>query len=150
MFSLIKRFMPVVAIIGAMIMMSGCAVNRTTATLLPGADLSKVKTAYLVKRDNDKYKVDEIIKSKLETKGYVVTVGPELSTPYAADIAVTYTDKWMWDITMYMIELTIDFRDPKTRFPIATGTSRHTSLTRKSPNEMVEEVLSNIYAAPKQ
>jgi hypothetical protein len=56
----------------------------------------------------------------------------------------------MWDITMYMIELTIDFRDPKTSFPLATGTSMHTSLTRKSPEEMVEEVLTNIQSAPKQ
>jgi len=34
--------------------------------------------------------------------------------------------------------------------PIATGNSLHTSLTRKSPEEMVDEVLSNIQSAPKQ
>jgi hypothetical protein len=150
MFSVIKRYLPVVAMIGAMALMSGCAVNRASATLSPGADLSKVKTAYVVKHDKDKYKVNELIKTKLESKGYVVTTGPEMPPPYAADISVTYIDKWMWDITMYMLELTINFRDPKTNFPIATGTSLHTSLTRKSPDEMVEEVLSNIQSAPKQ
>jgi hypothetical protein len=49
-----------------------------------------------------------------------------------------------------MIELTVNFRDPKTNFPLATGNSLHTSLTRKSPDAMVEEVLANIQSAPKK
>jgi hypothetical protein len=56
----------------------------------------------------------------------------------------------MWDITMYMLELTINFRDPKNNFPLASGNSFHTSLTRKSPEEMVDEVLNNIQTAPKK
>ena len=150
MFSAIKRIVPVLALIGVMSFMTGCAVNRTSANLTPGTDLSKIKTAYVVKHDKDKYNVNQIIKTKLESKGYVVTTGPELPAPYPTDISVTYIDKWMWDITTYMIELTVNFRDPKSNFPIATGNSFHTSLTRKSPTEMVEEVLSNIQSAPKQ
>jgi hypothetical protein len=148
MFSAIKRILPVVALVGTMALTTGCAVNRATASLSPGTDLSKVKTAYVVKHDKDKYKVNEIIKTKLESKGYAVTTGPQTAGPVAADISVTYLDKWMWDITMYMLELTVDFRDPKTNFPIATGNSLHTSLTRKSPDAMVDEVLNNILSAP--
>jgi hypothetical protein len=55
----------------------------------------------------------------------------------------------MWDITMYMLELTITIRDPKTDFPIATGNSFHTSLTRLSPKDMVNEVIENIYKGTK-
>lgn len=150
MFSAMKRLVPVLALMGVMSLMTGCAVNRTSASLSPGADLSTIKTAYVVKHANDKNNVNQIIKTKLESKGYVVTTGPELPVPYATDMSVTYIDKWMWDITMYMIELTINFRDPKTNFPIATGNSLHTSLTRKSPNEMVDEVLANIQSAPKK
>jgi hypothetical protein len=130
--------------------MTGCAVNRATASLSPGADLTAIKTAYVVKHDKDNHNVNQIIKSKLESKGYTVTTGPELPMPYKTDISVTYIDKWMWDITMYMLELTINYRDPKTNFPIATGNSFHTSLTRKSPEEMVDEVLNNIHSAPKK
>jgi hypothetical protein len=150
MFSAMKRIVPVLALIGAMSMMTGCAVNRASGTLTSGTDLSKIKTAYVVKHDKDKNNVNQIIKTKLESKGYTVTTGPELPGPYATDMSVTYIDKWMWDITMYMIELTINFRDPKTNFPIATGNSLHTSLTRKSPDAMVDEVLSSIHSAPKQ
>jgi hypothetical protein len=49
-----------------------------------------------------------------------------------------------------MLELTITLRDPKTNFPMAVGNSFHTSLTRKSSEEMVDEVLSNISNAPKK
>jgi hypothetical protein len=61
------------------------------------------------------------------------------------DALVTYKDKWMWDITMYMLELTITIRDPQNDYPLATGNSFHTSLTRKSPTEMVDEVVENIF-----
>ena len=149
MFSAIKRIAPVLVLIGAMSLMTGCAVNRATATLSPGADLSKMKTAYVVKHDKDKNAVNELIKTKLESRGYTVTTGPDVPVPAGTDVAVTYIDKWMWDITMYMLELTINIRDPKTNFPIATGNSLHTSLTRKSPEAMVDEVVTNILAAPK-
>jgi len=145
-----KRFTCLLALLAVTSVMTGCAVNRASASLTPGTDLGKIKTAYVVKFDKDVHDVNNIIAKKLESKGYQVTTGPELPAPYTADVAVTYTDKWMWDITMYMIELTINFRDPKTNFPIATGNSFHTSLTRKSPEEMADEVLTNILAAPKQ
>lgn len=65
-------------------------------------------------------------------------------------MAVTYVDKWMWDITMYLLELTVNVRDPQTGFPVAVGDSLHTSLTRKSPPEMVDEVLDNVFKAQKK
>jgi hypothetical protein len=46
-----------------------------------------------------------------------------------------------------MLELTVQFRNPSNNFPMATGNSFHTSLTRKSPPEMVDEVLTNIFNA---
>ena len=124
--------------------------NKATATLSPGTDLSKIKTVYVVKQPKDGRNIDELIKVNLEKRGYIVTKGPELSGGYATDVAVTYIDKWMWDITMYMIELTVQMRDPKTSFPVASGNSMHTSLTRKSPPEMVDEVINNILTAPKK
>ncbi len=130
--------------------LTGCAVNQATATLTPGTDLSTVKSVYVVKQEKDTKGIDDLIKVSLEKRGYTVTKGPELTTPYNADVAVTYIDKWMWDITMYLLELTINVRDPKTGFPMATGNSLHTSLTRKSPPDMVEEVVGNILKAPKQ
>jgi|GEM_PF-5501555 len=49
---------------------------------------------------------------------------------------------------MYMLELTINVRQSN-KFHVVTGSSFHTSLTRRSPLEMVEEVMAHIYIEAK-
>jgi len=125
---------------------TGCSVNRATASLSPGADLGKMKSFYLIPGtdDEDNYK---IIQSNLEHRGFSVTTGPEMPLPYKTDAVVHYVDKWMWDFTPYMLELTITLRDPINNYPLAIGNSLHTTLSRKSADEMVDEVLTNIFNA---
>lgn len=97
-----------------------------------------------VKKTPDDDETHTLIADKLRSKGITVSTGTEAPSGNV-DAVVTYIDKWMWDITMYMLELTITIRDPKTDFPLATGNSYHTSLTRLPPKEMVNEVVENIY-----
>jgi hypothetical protein len=141
-----NRLIGVAAMLVALATTTGCAVNRATATLMPDADLSKVKSVYVVQAAEDGRKINEELKKAFEKRGFATSTGPELKPPYAQDAIVTYIDKWMWDITMYMIELTVTVRD-RNNFPLATGNSLHTSLTRKSPPEMADEVVGNIIAA---
>jgi hypothetical protein len=122
--------------------LTGCAVNRATATADPSARLDTLKTVHVRPADPAKPDTGQLIADNLRKRGYEVSFGTQ--APTGVDALVTYTDKWMWDITMYMLELTIQVRDPKTDYPLATGHSLHTSLTRKSPPEMVDEVVGNI------
>lgn len=145
-----KRLLTITALLIGTSTLTGCATNHASGQLTPGSDLSQVKTAYVVKQPKDKQQIDGLIKANLEKRGYVVTLGPELSTPYNADVAITYVDKWMWDITLYLLELTINVRDPKSGYPLANGNALHTSLTRKTPEYMVNEVIDHILAAPKK
>jgi hypothetical protein len=122
---------------------SGC-VNRATATLAPGTDLSKIRSFYVVHQPRDKDNLHQMISDKLSLKGYKSSFGPELPPEsYKADAIVTYIDKWMWDITLYLLELTVTVREPSGQ-ALAVGNSYHTSLTRLSPIEMVDEVIENI------
>jgi hypothetical protein len=121
---------------------TGCAVNKATATIDPSASFDAIKTVHVVKFDKDGRGIDRLISDNLRARGYKVSQGVE--PPGPVDATVTYMDKWMWDITMYMLELSISFREPRTDFPLATGHSLHTSLTRKTPAEMVDEVITNI------
>lgn len=123
---------------------SGCAVNRATAHVDAGTHLSALKTLHVRKYADDNANTEVLIADRLRAQGVKVTTDPQ-TVPAEVDGIVTYVEKWMWDITMYMLELTIVIRDPKTDFPLATGNSYHTSLTRKSPKEMVDEVIGNIY-----
>jgi hypothetical protein len=125
---------------------SGCATNKATANLVAGADLSKVHSIYVAKEEGDDHDVDKLIVTYLTKRGFQVTSGPEHKPPYEADAVVTYADKWFWDITMYMLQLQVTMRD-KSAFPMAQSLSLHTSLTRKSPTEMVDEAVGNLLAA---
>jgi hypothetical protein len=121
---------------------SGCAVNRATAKVDPKADLSIIKSLTVLK-DKDERGVSLLIENKLRSMGFQIV--PEEASQSGVDAIVTYRDYWMWDITTYMLELTITIKDPKTDFTMASGNSYHTSLTRKSPEEMVDEVINNIF-----
>jgi hypothetical protein len=123
---------------------TGCAVNRATGSVDPSTNLMSLKTMHLKKQADDNTGTNLFIADKLRSKGVTVTIGDNVP-PSGVDGVVTYVEKWMWDITMYMLELTVTIRDPKTDFPMASGNSFHTSLARLSPKEMSNEVIDNIY-----
>ena len=137
-------------LLASVLFASGCS-NSATATLSPGADISAVKTFYVVHQPKDTHDLQNLIRDRLVKEGYTATAGPEKEkSSYQADSVVTYVDRWMWDITLYLLELTVTMRDATNEFPLAVGNSYHTSLTRKSPEEMVDEVITNILNAAKQ
>ena len=130
----------IVVLLSILVLLHGCAVNRATATVDQTTDLSSLKVLYVKKYSEDTRDTNVVIKDKLVKMGFRVS-----ETETDVDAIVTYVDKWFWDFTFYLLELTITLRDPKTDFPLASGNSYHTSLSRKSPEEMVSEVLTNIF-----
>ena len=128
---------------------SGC-VNKMSANWDPSGSTIDNKTFYVKKLGPDGRGINKLISDKLVYMGYKSTTGLGVDIQSNVDIVVDYADKWMWDITMYMKELTITFRDPKTDVPLGSGNSFHGSLTRKSPKEMVDEVLTNIFNKAKE
>jgi hypothetical protein len=124
--------------------LTGCAVNRAGATVDPTARLDTLKTFHVKHLPADGRGIDQLIATNLRSRGYSVTTDGQVK-PELVDAVVTYEDRWMWDITMYMVELTVVLRDPPSDFGLATGNSFHTSLSRKSPTAMVDEVVGNIF-----
>lgn len=126
----------------AMLLSAGCAVNRATATVDPGLRWDSIKSLHVKQLEGEDGSTRKLIADKFRASGFTVTSDPEPMV--RADAIVTYIDRWMWDITMYMLELTITLHDPATQVAMASGNSYHTSLTRKSQREMVDEVVDNI------
>ena len=137
----------IVAVLMAAFLLGGCAVNHATATSDPTTQWSTIKSVHVVKAPKEDGSIQKLLVDKLRSKGFTVSTDPQGYTDI--DAKVTYVDRWMWDITMYLLELTVVFRDPKSDFPLAKGNSLHTSLTRKSPAAMVDEVVDNILATRK-
>ena len=136
------RSLAVLITCASLLSFSGCAVNRATASADPSLRWDSIKSLHVKQLEGEDGSTKKLIAEKLRANGFKVSADPEPNVQ--ADAVVTYVDRWMWDITMYMLELTVVVREPKSDFPLATGNSFHTSLTRKSPKEMVDEVIDNI------
>lgn len=139
-----KRIGMWLLLIPVILSFTACA-ESLNAKKIPGADLSPLKTVYVHKLATDERGVDQLIANQLTRMGFIAASGTSETPSSAADAIVTYQDKWWWDITMYMLQLNIQIRDGQTRMVLANGQSMHTSLVRKTPQEMVEEVLNEIF-----
>ena len=113
-------------------------------TLAPTTDMASLKTIYVVHQPKDTHMVNQLIADNLGLRGVKATTG-QGPAPTNVDAIITYVDQWRWDITLYLLQLTVTVREPKTNIPMASASSLHTSLTRLSPPEMVTETLNNIY-----
>jgi hypothetical protein len=127
-----------------LLLAAGCA-QTLEATKLPGADLSKLKSFYVQKLPADERGIEQLIARRLTARGLTATSGASDTSPSPVDAIVTYQDKWMWDLTMYMLELSIQLRHPQNHTVLATGHSMRTSVVRKDPEGMVEEVLTEMF-----
>jgi len=125
------------------ILLSSC-VNNSVYRVDSPSDLKKIKSILVKKLPADKRGIDRLIVNKLISMGFQATT-EESDQLQNIDAIITYRDKWRWDMSMYMLSLSLKVREPDTEFPIASGNSLHTSLTRKTPNEMVGEVLTKIF-----
>lgn len=132
----------------ALLFTLGC--SKVTATVPPGTDLGKLKSFYVVRHDKDGRGLNELIRSDLATRGVTATTGAESARPQIVDAIVTYEDRWGWDVTMFLVSLTVTVRDGSTNVLLASGQSfRSSGLARAEPREMVKEAFDAIFKSGK-
>jgi hypothetical protein len=129
--------------------LQGCATNRDSASIAPDRDLSSLKKLLVVTSADDERGTDRAIADVLSKLGFEASIAPEAATRSDVDAVVTYRAQWDWDILPYLKELTIFVREPRDNALLARGNSYHTSLTRKSADEMAQEVLARIFRPAK-
>lgn len=120
------------------LLFSGCAVVSQEAFVV--ANKTNVKSYFVEHQPNDEHEINKLIENRIKKQGYIVANNKE-----SADIIVTYTDLWYWDITNYLVNLRVIFRDSKDHYPAIVGNSLRTSLARKEPDFMVNEVLTQMF-----
>ena len=132
-------------ILGLIVNLVGCVNTSLSADVDPSADLSTLNSFFVIRQPKDERGIERLIAEELEKLGRGVGYGEELQARNTVDAVITYQDRWMWDITMYMIELRIQVREPATDYIIASGEVYRSSLARKSPEEMVQSVIREIF-----
>lgn len=131
----------------ALVVLTGCYIQYTNSRVLPDSVLSQEKTYYVVRHERDTRQIDLIIAKEMKAMGlHKTTSGIERDMPAGTDVVVLYEDRWMWDMTNYLLMLKVQFRDASSNLLIARGQSVRTSLVRKSVEEMVQETLVAIFS----
>ncbi len=130
-------------LLGVCILATGC-VSSVDAVVAPKHTLTDLGTVYIQHFAPDKRNLNYKIAYKLTELGYPATPLQNDLIPSDADIVVTYVDNWNWDITNYMRQIKINFRDGKTEQIFATGKSVRSSLKRESPAFMIQETLERM------
>ena len=141
-----KNLMKGIKLFLIILFMTGCmkAVIRSDSD--PSINLAELEKFYVRQSPTDERGLEKIVASKLNAFGFQATSGMNTTPTDPVDVIVTYKDWWSWDITMYMLEINIEFRNPDSDFVFASGRSYRTSLVRKSPDEMIDEVLRDMFA----
>ena len=122
--------------------LAGCA--TVTSYRAPKVELDELGSMYVVHFDPDKRHLERIIADDLRTRGYSAKSGEEVDIPAGTNTVVTYVDHWYWDITNYMLDIEIVFREADSQKKIASGKSYRPSLQRSSPEKMIKETLNEI------
>lgn len=138
-----KKYITLLFIIFAL---TGCSKTIVRSDSVSNFDLSSLKSMYVVKLPADGRGMEKIIANKLNEFGFSAHYGPNSKPTEPVDAIVTYKDRWMWDITMYLLEIDIQLHNPESNFVFASGTSYRTSLVRKSPEYMIDEVFRDLFA----
>src|SRR5215218_7107211 len=133
MFTSTNRILPVLMLTCLSV---GCA--SVKAHKSRDADLTTFRTFYIVQQDGSD--LHQPIEQELMRLGYSASSGAESSMPYGTSALVTFDFKWQWDMTMYLIEYEISFKDPATKQLVAYGKSYRPSLQRKEPAVMAAEI----------
>ena len=126
------------------LLLVGCASLQLHSTIPPETNLEKISKFYVVHCNNEKRRLDKIISDELNSMGFSSSYGEKSDIPAGVDAIVRYEDNWQWDITNYMIKITITLRQPDDTL-LATASSYRTSLVRKDPPEMIRETLNEIF-----
>ena len=126
-----------VILLSALLILSGCA--EITVHRAPTVDMTARGKMFVVHSASDSRHLERIIATQLTKRGCSATYGEQQDIPEDVDIIVEYVDRWMWDITMYMVNITIEFKDAKTETLIASAKSYRPSLQRGTPVDMIKE-----------
>jgi len=118
------------------------ACASVSSSVVPGQKLDSVKRIYVEHNPDDRGDIDALLAKQLNAKGYHATYGAPAGKPADADAILRYNDKWMWDITMYLLQLDLKLHDANSGLLLAEASSYRPSMERKEPSFMVSESLA--------
>lgn len=135
--------MKTLIIIVCSVCLIGCATSRNVSSSRTlSAPLRSLKTVYVV-NNGGKSNIGENIQDTLVHYGFNVRSGPDVSTLKDTDLIVRYTDRWRWDLVMYLRSLDVRVYDGATGDLLVSGSWKNSPLHGFYSAETVVTTLLN-------
>ena len=122
----------------AAVLLTAC-VGNTSGQLTLARDVANQGTYYVQRQPADERDLASLIAKNMQGRAMRATAGPESAKPADVTYLVTYVDKWMWDMRMYLYDLRIEVRDAKDQSILGYGQSMQSSL--KAMGQTHEDVI---------
>lgn len=130
----------------AAVLLTACVGNTSGQLTLP-KDVAQQGTYYVQRPPADQRDLAALIAKNMQARSMQVTSGPESAKPADVTYVVTYVDKWMWDMRMYLYDLRIELRDAKDQSVLGFGQSMQSSLKAmgQSHEDVIDTALDQLF-----
>jgi hypothetical protein len=127
---------------------SGCIANTAGQMTLP-AEVSAHGSYFVERSAEDTRDLAKTIAAHMQARGLNATAGAPGESRPGFDYVVTYTDRWFWDMRMYLADLRIEVRDAKDHSVVGFGQSSQSSLKAmgQSHEDVVDTALNQLFGA---
>ncbi|MFM0656061.1 hypothetical protein [Paraburkholderia sediminicola] len=137
-----RTLVSLVAAVSALVILSGCSTTQNVAAG-PQVNNSAMTTACFTAHGGRSADMDAAVQRNLENHGVSVSVAPACEK---ADMNVTYTDSWYWDIVMYLRSVDIRFYKAPSGGLITSGYWKN-SVLHQFPNadSVVQDLMDEMF-----
>jgi hypothetical protein len=140
-----KQTKSVLAAALALFLFTACATTQEV-TFSNSINTASANTAYVVTHGGRSADMDVHIQNDLRARGLKVVTGPDVVKTSDGDILVKYSDRWRWDLAMYLEDVHIMIYDGKSGDLLATGLWQNSAF-HKFPDagEVIKGVMDEIF-----
>ena len=137
-----RMLVSLVFAVSALVVLPGCSTTQNV-TAGPQVKSSPMTTACFTAHGGRSADMDAAIQRNLENHGVSVALAPACDK---ADMNVTYTDSWFWDIVMYLRSMDIRFYKAPGGGLIASGHWKN-SVLHQFPNAdgVVQDLMDEMF-----
>ena len=134
-------------LIGLGLLLPGC--SAVTGQLDRTRSLKGIQHFFVLSNLNDNHAIDQHIAAVLQSRGRDASSGPLTMMPDDAQAVVTYQDHWSWDFGEHLMYLVISVHQANSQRQYATVTFQVRVPLRKSPADIVADLVDQLLADPK-
>lgn len=125
--------------------LAACATTDVGSYIVPGEALAPSGSYYIVFSENDERALHELLREGMIARELDASSGFADRVPADATYVVEYGSQWQWDVTWYLLHLSVRVYEPDERLLIASAHSERTSLVRRPAEEVVAETLNALF-----